>query len=141
MQDIARDVMGLGPIEQFLADPTVSEIMVNGRSRIYVERRGHDPADRRAASSPRTHLRRVIDAHRRRSVGRRIDESSPMVDARARRRVPRQRDRPAARRCDGSILTIRKFAKDPLTVDDLVGIGTAHRAGGRGSSRAASRAA
>ena len=79
VQDIARDVMGLGPLEQFLADPTVNEVMVNGHNGIYVERAG---------LIERTNVRFISEEHLRRvierivsSVGRRIDESSPMVHA------------------------------------------------------------
>ena len=80
VQDIARDVMGLGPIEQFLNDPTVSEVMVNGSDNIYVERAGLvERTSVRFISED--HLRRVIERIVS-SVGRRIDESSPMVDAR-----------------------------------------------------------
>ena len=80
VQDIARDVMGLGPIEQFLADPSVSEVMVNGSEFIYVERHGViEQSTARFISEE--HLRRVIERIVS-SVGRRIDEASPMVDAR-----------------------------------------------------------
>ena len=78
--DIARDVMGLGPIEQFLADPTVTEIMVNGSDYIYVERNGVIVRTR-ASFISEEHLRRVIDRIVS-QVGRRVDEASPMVDAR-----------------------------------------------------------
>ena len=121
VQDIARDVMGLGPIEQFLNDPTVSEVMVNGSDNIYVERAGLvERTSVRFISED--HLRRVIERIVS-SVGRRIDESSPMVDARL---VDGSRVNvivpPLS--LDGSILTIRKFAKDPFTVGDLIRMGT-----------------
>lgn len=121
VQDIARDVMGLGPIEQFLNDPSVNEIMVNGSNYIYVERAGVIEQSRVRFISEE-HLRRVIERIVS-SVGRRIDESSPMVDARlgdgsrVNVIVP-----PLS--LDGSILTIRKFAKDPFTVHDLIAMGT-----------------
>jgi pilus assembly protein CpaF len=121
IRDIARDVMGLGPVEQFLADPTVTEIMVNGSDYIYVERNG--VIDRtRANFMSEDHLRRVIDRIVS-QVGRRVDEASPMVDARlldgsrVNVIVP-----PLS--LDGSILTIRKFAKDPFQVRDLIEMGT-----------------
>jgi pilus assembly protein CpaF len=121
IRDIARDVMGLGPVEQFLADPTVTEIMVNGSDYIYVERNG--VIDRtRANFISEEHLRRVIDRIVS-QVGRRVDEASPMVDARlldgsrVNVIVP-----PLS--LDGSILTIRKFAKDPFQVRDLIEMGT-----------------
>ena len=121
VEEIARDVMGLGPIEQFLADPTVTEVMVNGTSFIYVERMGVIEQTR-ARFISEDHLRRVIDRIVS-SVGRRIDETSPMVDARL---IDGSRVNvivpPLS--LDGSILTIRKFAKEPLTVDDLIAMGT-----------------
>ena len=121
VQDIARDVMGLGPIEQFLNDPTVSEVMVNGSDNIYVERAG---------LVERTNVRFISEEHLRRvierivsSVGRRIDESSPMVDARL-ADGSRVNVIVPPLSLDGSILTIRKFAKDPFTVRDLISMGT-----------------
>jgi pilus assembly protein CpaF len=114
---ITADVLGHGPIEPLLEDPEVSEIMVNGRNRVYVERSGRLHAtDVRYLSDE--HLRQVIDRIVAR-VGRRIDESSPMVDARlpdgsrVNAVIP-----PLA--VDGPSLTIRKFAAKALTVDDLV---------------------
>jgi pilus assembly protein CpaF len=121
VQDIARDVMGLGPLEPFLHDQTVSEVMVNGCSNIYVERGG--VIERTMARFiSEEHLRRVVERIVT-SVGRRIDEASPMVDARL----------PDGSRInvivpplslDGAILTIRKFAKDPFTAEDLIAMGT-----------------
>jgi len=120
-EDIARDVMGLGPIEQFLNDPTVSEIMVNGSDHIYVERAGLvERTDMRFISEE--HLRRVVERIVSR-VGRRVDESSPMVDA----RLPdgsRVNVIVPPLSLDGSILTVRKFAKDPFMASDLVSMGT-----------------
>ena len=121
VQDIARDVMGLGPIEQFLNDPTVSEVMVNGSDNIYVERAGLvERTSVRFISED--HLRRVIERVVS-SVGRRIDESSPMVDARL-ADGSRVNVIVPPLSLDGSILTIRKFAKDPFTVGDLIRMGT-----------------
>jgi pilus assembly protein CpaF len=118
---IVNDVVGLGPIDQFLADPDVSEIMVNSLDYIYVERRG--VIERTTAQFMSIeHLRRVVERIVG-DVGRRIDESSPMVDARlpdgsrVNAIVP-----PLA--VDGPALTIRKFAADPFQVDDLIGFGT-----------------
>ena len=118
---IVNDVVGLGPIEQFLADPDVSEVMVNALDFIYVERRG--VIERTTARFMSVdHLRRVVERIVG-DVGRRIDESSPMVDARlpdgsrVNAIVP-----PLA--VDGPSLTIRKFAADPFQVDDLVSFGT-----------------
>jgi pilus assembly protein CpaF len=115
--EIARDVMGLGPIEPFLDDPMVSELMVNGTNFIYVERNGViQQTDGRFVSEE--HVRRVIDRIVV-QVGRRIDEASPMVDA----RLPdgsRVNAIVPPLSLDGSILTIRKFAKDPFQAADLV---------------------
>ena len=119
--DISDDVLGLGPIERFLADPTVTEVMVNGANAIYVERGGKlYRTEERFGSDAR--LRQVIDKIVS-AVGRRIDESSPMVDARladgsrVNAVIP-----PLA--IDGPALTIRKFAKHRLLVDDLNSFGT-----------------
>src|SRR5262252_8308940 len=120
-QEVADDILGHGPLEPYLRDPEVSEIMVNGHDQIYVEREGRlHPVD--AAFADEGHLRRTIDKVVAR-VGRRVDEASPMVDARlpdgsrVNAVVP-----PVA--LDGSLLTIRKFAADPFTLDDLVSFGT-----------------
>jgi pilus assembly protein CpaF len=120
-QEVADEILGHGPLEPFLRDPGVSEIMVNGHDQIYVERDGRlYPVA--AAFTDESHLRRTIDKIVAR-VGRRVDESSPMVDARlpdgsrVNAVVP-----PVA--LDGSLLTIRKFAVDPFTVNDLIGFGT-----------------
>jgi pilus assembly protein CpaF len=121
VHDIARDVMGLGPIEQFLRDPTVNEVMVNGSNRIYVERAGMIEATS-ARFISEDHLRRVIERIVS-SVGRRIDESSPMVDARL-ADGSRVNVIVPPLSLDGSILTIRKFAKDPFTVHDLLAMGS-----------------
>jgi pilus assembly protein CpaF len=120
-QEVADDILGHGPLEPFLRDPEVSEIMVNGYDQIYVERQGRlHPI--RAVFADEGHLRRTIDKIVAR-VGRRVDEASPLVDARlpdgsrVNAVVP-----PVA--LDGSLLTIRKFATDPFTVDDLISFGT-----------------
>jgi pilus assembly protein CpaF len=124
IRDVTDEILGHGPIEPLLRDPDVSEIMVNGARLIFVERFGHiEPVD--AQFVDETHLRRVIDKIVSR-VGRRIDESSPMVDARlpdgsrVNAVVP-----PIA--LDGSVLTIRKFAADPYGADDLIAFGTLTR--------------
>jgi pilus assembly protein CpaF len=121
VEEIIDDVVGLGPIERFLDDPTISEVMVNATDFIYVERNGViEPTDARFVSTD--HLRRVIERIVA-QVGRRIDESSPMVDARlpdgsrVNAVIP-----PLA--VDGPMLTIRKFSRDPLQVDDLIELGT-----------------
>jgi len=120
-QEIADDILGHGPLEPYLRDPEVSEIMVNGHDQIYVERAGRlYPVA--ASFTDEGHLRRTIDKVVAR-IGRRVDEASPMVDARlpdgsrVNAVVP-----PVA--LDGSLLTIRKFSADPFTVNDLVSFGT-----------------
>ena len=119
--DVTDDVLGYGPIERYLKDETVTEVMVNGPDDVYVERNG------RLHKAPVTflddsHLRRIIDKIVS-QVGRRVDESTPMVDARL----------PDGSRVNailhplaigGPFLTIRKFATDPLTVAKLIEIGT-----------------
>ncbi|HUF33038.1 MAG TPA: CpaF family protein [Acidimicrobiales bacterium] len=119
--EIGDDVLGHGPIERFLADDAVTEVMVNATERIYVERDGRiERTESRFVSEE--HLRRVIERIVS-QVGRRIDESSPMVDARladgsrVNAVIP-----PLA--VDGPVLTIRKFAREPLQVADLIGFGT-----------------
>jgi len=120
-REVADEILGHGPIEPYLRDPGVSEIMVNGHDMIYVERGGHI-YQVQAAFADEGHLRRTIDKIVAR-VGRRVDEASPMVDA----RLPdgsRVNAVVAPVALDGSLLTIRKFAVDPLTVEDLIGFGT-----------------
>ncbi|MGM0633439.1 MAG: CpaF family protein, partial [Pseudomonadota bacterium] len=118
VQQIQDEVLGLGPIEPLLADPSVSDIMVNTWKQVYVERKGRIEATDVQFQND-DHLRRVIDKIAS-SVGRRIDESSPMVDARlpdgsrVNAVIP-----PAA--VDGPLLSIRKFSVDPLEMKDLVG--------------------
>nr|WP_269329033.1 CpaF family protein [Kineosporia babensis] len=120
-QEIADDILGYGPLEPYLRDEEITEIMVNGPGQIYVERQGRiHPADGRFADE--AHLRRTIDKIVGR-VGRRVDEASPMVDARlpdgsrVNAIIP-----PLA--VDGSLLTIRKFATEPFAVADLIELGT-----------------
>jgi pilus assembly protein CpaF len=119
--ELADDVLGYGPLQRLLDDSAVSEIMVNGPDAIYVERSGKLERTTTRFTSEE-HLRRVIDRIVSR-VGRRIDESSPLVDARladgsrVNAIIP-----PLA--FSGSTLTIRKFSKDPFTVDDLINFGT-----------------
>ena len=121
IRELADEALGLGPLQALLDDPTVSEIMVNGHEHVYVERRG------RISRVPTTfrsedRLRRVIERIVSR-VGRRIDESSPLVDARladgsrVNAIIP-----PLA--VGGPSLTIRKFAESPLKASDMVSLGT-----------------
>ena len=118
---ILHDVLGLGPLESLLEDPEVSEIMVNGPKTIFTERRGRiTQADLEFESEMQ--LRKVIDRIVAR-IGRRVDESSPMVDARLQDGsrvnivIP-----PLA--VQGSSITIRKFSRVPYKVQDLVNFGT-----------------
>jgi pilus assembly protein CpaF len=119
--EISQDILGYGPIEAFLRDPTVTEIMVTGVDAIYVEREGRLQRTRARFPSEEA-LRRVIDRITAR-VGRRIDEASPMVDARlpdgsrVNAIIP-----PLA--VDGAALTIRKFSREPFQVEDLIRFGT-----------------
>nr|WP_246284165.1 CpaF family protein [Nocardioides perillae] len=120
-QEISDDILGYGPIEPYLRDEDVSEVMVNGHDNIWLEKKGRLVAAD-ATFADEAHLRRTIDKIVSR-IGRRVDESSPMVDARlpdgsrVNAVIP-----PLA--IDGSALTIRKFATDPLTVDDLIRFGS-----------------
>jgi pilus assembly protein CpaF len=119
--DIRNDVIGYGPIEEFLADDTVTEIMVNGPDILFVEREGkvHEVP---SGFVNEQHVRRVIDKIVS-QIGRRIDESSPMVDA----RLPdgsRVNAVIPPLSIDGPFLTIRKFSRDPLTAEDLVRFGS-----------------
>jgi pilus assembly protein CpaF len=121
IRDIEDDALGLGPLQRLLDDSTISEIMVNGPDHIYVERGGR-LIDSGMRFTSEVQLRRVIERIVSK-VGRRIDESSPMVDARLQDGsrvnaiVP-----PLA--VHGSSLTIRKFSETPLKVTDLVRMGT-----------------
>jgi pilus assembly protein CpaF len=120
-QDVADDILGYGPLEPYLRDQDVTEVMVNGPHSLYVERAGRiEPVD--GAFVDEAHLRRTIDKIVAR-VGRRVDEASPMVDA----RLPdgsRINAVVAPLALDGSLLTIRKFATDPFDIDDLISFGT-----------------
>ncbi len=120
-QEVADDILGYGPLEPLLRDPDITEVMVNGPSRIYVEASGK-LALATAQFADEAHLRRTIEKIVAR-VGRRIDEASPMVDA----RLPdgsRVNAVVSPIALDGSVLTIRKFAADPFRAEDLVSFGT-----------------
>ena len=120
-RQLTDDILGYGPLERLLNDDTVTEVIVNGPERVYVERAG---------KIERTSARFVDDAHLMRiidkivsQIGRRVDESSPMVDARladgsrVNAIIP-----PLA--LTGPTLTIRKFSRDPYTINDLISFGT-----------------
>jgi MinD-like ATPase involved in chromosome partitioning or flagellar assembly len=120
-RDVSEDVLGFGPVNRFLADPEVTEIMVNGTDSIFVEQHGQ-LRKTRSRFATEQQLRRVIDRIVS-QVGRRIDESSPMVDA----RLPdgsRVNAIIPPLSVDGPALTIRKFEREPFTADDLVEMGT-----------------
>jgi pilus assembly protein CpaF len=120
-EQIVAEILGLGPIEPLLADETVTEIMVNGAKNIYVERVGK--LHRCAASfESNDHLMRIIDRIVA-PLGRRIDESSPYVDARLNDGSRVNAIIPPISLV-GPVLTIRKFAKNPITVEQLIEYGT-----------------
>ncbi|HEY3543830.1 MAG TPA: CpaF family protein [Gaiellaceae bacterium] len=121
VRQLTDDILGYGPLERFLADDTVTEVMVNGSEHVFVERHG---------KIERTNSRFVDDGHLMRiidkivsQVGRRVDEASPMVDARlpdgsrVNAIIP-----PLA--LSGPTLTIRKFSRDPYTINDLITFST-----------------
>ncbi|NVN00074.1 CpaF family protein [Arthrobacter sp. SDTb3-6] len=121
VRQISDDVLGFGPLQPLLDDPNLTEIMVNGPEQVFVERNGRLTLTA-ARFRSEEQLRRVIEKIVSR-VGRRIDESSPLVDARlddgsrVNAVIP-----PLA--VNGSSLTIRKFAADPLKVQDLISYGS-----------------
>ncbi len=119
--EIADDIFGYGPLERFLADPSVSEIMVNGPKDIWIERAGR-LSQTTLTFTDTSHLRRIITKMVG-QIGRRIDESSPLVDARL----------PDGSRVNaiipplslsGPLLTIRKFAQNRFDISELIEIGT-----------------
>ncbi len=120
-REITDDILGYGPLEPFLRDDTITEVMVNAFDQIYIERQGK--IERTPAGFvDNAHLLRIIDKIVS-QVGRRIDEASPMVDARL----------PDGSRVNaiipplslkGPTLTIRKFSRDPYTMDDLISFGS-----------------
>ena len=121
VREITDDILGYGPLEPLLHDDSVTEVMVNNYDSIYVERSGKiERADTGFVDN--AHLLRIIDKIVS-QVGRRIDEASPMVDARlpdgsrVNAIIP-----PLALR--GPTLTIRKFSRDPYTMDDLINFGS-----------------
>ncbi len=121
VQSVTDDVLGYGPIDQLLRDDTITEVMVNGPDHVYVERSGK-LIETDVKFADETHLRRIIDKIVS-QVGRRVDEANPMVDARL----------PDGSRVNcvvhplsigGPFMTIRKFSKDPYTVEDLINFGS-----------------
>ncbi len=120
-REVVDEVLGLGPIEPFMHDPTVTDILVNTHRKVYVERYGKLHVTG-ARFKDEAHLKKIIDRIVS-AVGRRIDESCPMVDARlpdgsrVNAIVP-----PLA--IDGACLSIRRFAVEPLELEDLVTLKT-----------------
>jgi len=121
IDDFINDVIGYGPIEEFLKDKEVTEIMVNSPKRIYIEKSGKIYSTNKTFLDE-AHLMQIINKIVSK-VGRRVDESSPYVDARL----------PDGSRVNviihplvlnGPVLTIRKFSAEPFTMEDLVGMGT-----------------
>ncbi len=120
-EELCADIIGFGPIEPLLQDPTVNEVMVNGPNQVYVEQKGKLVlTDVRFDSDE--HVRRIIDRIVS-PLGRHVDESSPLCDARL----------PDGSRVNivippislvGPCVTIRKFSKTPFTVDDLIRFGS-----------------
>ncbi len=117
VREIHDEMRGHGPLEPFLHDPTVNDILVNTFDRVYVERNGKLELTE-ARFKDNSHLKKIIDRIVNR-VGRRVDETTPMVDARL----------PDGSRVnviipplsiDGPVLSIRKFSKDPLELSDLI---------------------
>ncbi len=122
VDEMVHDVTGFGPLEPLLADPTITEVMVNGPDHIYIERKGKIERIDTVFLNDQ-HVLRVIERIIA-PLGRRIDESSPRVDARL----------PDGSRVNaiieplsliGPVITVRKFSQTPFTVEDLIGFGTA----------------
>ena len=119
--EITDDILGYGPLERLIADDSITEIMVNGPNEIWIERQGRLYETTSGSPTSRT-LRRIINKIVS-QVGRRIDESSPMVDA----RLPDGASVNAIiapLSLSGPLLTIRKFSKKRLTLEDMVNLGT-----------------
>jgi pilus assembly protein CpaF len=121
IQDVSDDILGYGPIDKLLRDDDVSEIMCNGPAQIFVERKGKLALED-VHFADDLHLRRIIDKIVA-QVGRRIDESSPLCDARL-ADGSRVNAVVSPLAIGGPFLTIRKFAADPLRIDDLIRFGT-----------------
>jgi pilus assembly protein CpaF len=114
---ILNEIFGLGPLESLLSDKTISDILVNGPRQVYIERRGRlERVDIRFRDD--AHLMQIIDRIVSR-IGRRVDESSPMVDARLQDGSRVNAIIPPLS-IDGPVLSIRRFGSEPLTIKDLV---------------------
>jgi len=117
VNEVQHELFGLGPLEPLLGDPTISDILVNSHRTIYIERRGKLEATN-VAFKDDEHLMRVIERIVS-SVGRRIDESSPMVDARLKDGSRVNAIIPPLS-IDGPVLSIRRFGSQPLRMTDLI---------------------
>ena len=117
VNDVQHELFGLGPLEPLLADPTISDILVNSHDTIYIERRGKIEATN-VRFKDDEHLMRVIERIVS-SVGRRIDESSPMVDARLQDGSRVNAIIPPLS-IDGPVVSIRRFGSDPLRMSALI---------------------
>ena len=118
--EVQHETFGLGPIEPLMQDPTVSDILVNGPHEVYVERRGK-LTKTNAIFRDDAHLMQVIERIVS-AVGRRVDESSPMVDARLKDGSRVNAIIPPLA-LDGPVLSIRRFAVDPFKMSDLLQFG------------------
>jgi len=123
-REILDETLGLGPLEPLLADPGISDILVNGPNQVFIERNGMLAASE-VVFKDDAHLLKIIDRIVTR-IGRRVDESSPMVDARLKDGsrvnviIP-----PLA--IDGPTMSIRKFKRDTLSLEDLIRFGTVNQ--------------
>jgi pilus assembly protein CpaF len=120
-ESVLSDFLGLGPIDPLINDPSVTEVMVNGPEQVFIEQKGKLTLSNVTFESE-GQLRRVIDRIVS-TIGRRIDESSPMVDARLKDGSRVNVIIPPLS-LNGPILTIRKFSKDPYKINDLIKFGT-----------------
>jgi pilus assembly protein CpaF len=121
VKSVQNEITGLGPLEELISDSTVSEIMVNGPNQVYVERKGKLVLSD-VKFQDEEHVRRIIDRIVT-PLGRRIDDSNPMVDARLKDGSRVNAIIPPLALC-GSTITIRKFSDTPLTIENLMGFGS-----------------
>ena len=121
IQEVVDELLGLGPLEPLLEDETITDILVNGHKTVFVERRGQLEAVPTRFQDEK-HLMRVIQKIVS-AVGRRVDESSPFVDARL-ADGSRVNAIVAPLAIDGSLLSIRKFAKQPISIEKMIGLGS-----------------
>src|ERR671916_1196039 len=122
LEQITDEIIGLGPLEPLLRDESITEIMVNGPRQVYIERSGKLELTN-VVFQHDDHVMRIIDRIIA-PIGRRVDESSPMVDARLTDGSRVNAIIPPLSLV-GPVITIRKFSASPLTTDDLIRFGTA----------------